>query len=146
MNRPASQCSLRILVVDDEPDLHLASAEVLRDAGHEVHVAGDGEQAPAICTALKIDVRLTDVRLPKLDGLSLFRLTRQQSPTTTVILVTAYAEVHEAIAAVREGAHDYLTKPVASEAIGRSIEQIAAQVSMDRELVKVRVDLARRES
>jgi DNA-binding NtrC family response regulator len=145
MIRPA-QCSLRILVVDDEPDLHLASAEVLRDAGHEVHVAGDGEQAVAIMAALKIDVLLTDVRLPKLDGLSLFRLTRQRSPATTVILVTAYAEVHEAIAAVREGAHDYLTKPVASEAIGRSIAGIAAQVSMERELVKVRVELARRES
>ena len=91
MIRLAKQCSLRILVVDDEPDLHLASAEVLRDAGHEVHVAGDGEQAVAIMAALKIDVLLTDVRLPKLDGLSLFRLTRRESPTTTVILVTAYA-------------------------------------------------------
>jgi len=146
MISPANQCSLRILVVDDEPDLHLASAEVLRDAGHEVHVAGDGEQAVAIMSALKIDVLLTDVRLPKLDGLSLFRLTRRQSPTTTVILVTAYAEVHEAIAAVREGAHDYLTKPVASAAIGRCIERIAAQVSIQRDLVKVRVALARLES
>ena len=142
---PANQCFLRILVVDDEPDLHLASAEALRDAGHEVHVARDGEQALAIMTALKIDVLLTDVRLPKLDGLSLFRLVRQQSPTTTVILVTAYAEVHEAIAAVKEGAHDYLTKPVASEEIGRCIERLAAQASMERELVKVRVQLARRE-
>jgi DNA-binding NtrC family response regulator len=145
MIRPENQCSLRILVVDDEPDLHLASAEVLRDAGHEVHVARDGEQALAIMTALNMDVLLTDVRLPKLDGLSLFRMTRQQSPTTKVILVTAYAEVHEATTAVREGAHDYLTKPVASEVIGRCIERIAAQVSMERELVKVRVQLARLE-
>ena len=145
MSRPANQCFLRILVVDDEPDLHLASAEALLDAGREVHVARDVEQALAIMTALKIDVLLTDVRLPKLDGLSLFRLVRQQSPTTTVILVTAYAEVHEAIAAVKEGAHDYLTKPVASEEIGRCIERLAAQASMERELVKVRVQLARRE-
>jgi DNA-binding NtrC family response regulator len=140
---PANRCSLRILLVDDEPDLHLASAEMLRDAGHEVHIAGDGEQAAAIMASLTIDVLLTDVRLPKLDGLSLFRLTRQQSPTTIVILVTAYAEVHEAIAAVREGAQDYLRKPVASADIGRCIERIAAQVSIQRELVKVRVQLAR---
>src|SRR4030095_6471601 len=80
--------------------------------------------------------------LPKLDGLSLFRLTRRQSPTTTVILVTATAEVHDAMAAVRERAHSYLTKPVASEDIGRCIERIAAQASMERELVKVRVELA----
>jgi DNA-binding NtrC family response regulator len=143
MTNAGSRCPLRVLLVDDEPDVHVGSAQVLRDAGHDVHVASGGEQALAIMTALKIDVLLTDVRLPKLDGLSLFRLTRRQSPTTTVIVVTACAEVDEAIAAVKEGAHDYLRKPVASEDIGRCIERIAAQVSIQREHVKVRVQLAR---
>ena len=119
---------------------------MLRDAGHEVHVVGDGEQALATMKSIQIDVLLTDIRLPKLDGLSLFRLTRQQSPSTIVILVTAYAEVHEAVAAVREGADDYLRKPLASEDIARCIARIAAQVSMQRELVKVRVQLAHLES
>jgi DNA-binding NtrC family response regulator len=143
MNNAASRCSLRILLVDDEPDLYLASAEELGDAGHEVHTAHDGEQAVELMTSLTFDVVVTDIRLPKLDGLSLFRLARERSPNTSVILVTAFAEVHEAIAAVREGAHDYLMKPLASKDIALRIERIAAQVSIQRQLVEARVQLAR---
>jgi DNA-binding NtrC family response regulator len=146
MTNAASRCPLRILLVDDEPDLHLASADELRDAGHEVHAAQDGEQAFALMTSLTFDVVVTDIRLPKLDGLSLFRLARERSPTTIVILVTAFAEVQEAIAAVREGAHDYLRKPLASDDIARRIERIAAEVSIQRQLVTARVQLARRDA
>src|SRR5580765_3892634 len=143
MTNAATRCPLRVLLVDDEPDLYLACAEVLRDAGHEVHTAPDGEQALEIIASLKVDVVLTDIRLPKLDGLSLFRLVRERSPTTIVILVTAFAEVHEAIAAVKEGVHDYLMKPVSSEDIAMRIDRIAAQVSIQRQLVQARLQLAR---
>jgi DNA-binding NtrC family response regulator len=146
MFRPTDRCSLRILLVDDDSDLHLASAEVLRAAGHEVRTAGDGEQAREIVASLKVDVLLTAVRLPKLDGLSLFRLTRQQSPTTTIILVAAACDVQDALAAVKEGAHDYFRRPVATEDIRRCIEAIAGQRSMQRQLVQVRVELARLDS
>ena len=143
MTNVPDRCSLHILLVDDEPDLYLASAEVLRDAGHEVHIARDGQQALQLMTALTVDVVLTDIRLPTLDGLSLFRVVRQRWPTAIVILVTAFAEVHDAIAAVREGAHDYLRKPLASEDVARRIERIAAQVSIQRQLCKARLQLAR---
>jgi two-component system, NtrC family, response regulator AtoC len=139
----SDRCSLRILLVDDEPDLYLASAEVLRDAGHEVHTAHDGEQALQIMTTLLVDVVLTDIRLPKLDGLALFRLVRHRWPSTVVILATAFADVRDAIAAVREGAHDYLRKPLASEDLARCVQRISAQVSIQRELCKARLELAR---
>ena len=74
---------------------------------------------------------LTDIRLPKLDGLSLFRLVRHQWPTTIVILATAFADVHEAIAAVREGAHDYLRKPLASEDIALRVQRIRPRCRFD---------------
>src|SRR6185295_15499468 len=125
MTSASTRCPLRVLLVDDGPDLYLASAEVLRDAGHEVHTARDGEQALAFLASLKVDALLADVHLPRLDGLSLLRLVRQQSPTTTVILVTAFAEIQEAIAAGREGAHDYLRKPLAREDIALRMERIA---------------------
>ena len=146
MTNAPDTCPLRILLVDDEPDLYLACAAVLRDAGHEVHTAPDGEQALQLMASLTVDVVLTDIRLPKLDVLSLFRLARERSPTTIVILVTAFAEVHEAIAALREGAHDYLKKPIASEDVALRIERIAAEVSIQRQLVKARVQLARLDS
>jgi two-component system, NtrC family, response regulator AtoC len=143
MTNAPDRCPLRILLVDDEPDLYLAIGEVLRDAGHEVHTAHDGEQALQLMTSLTVDVVMTDIRLPKLDGLSLFRLVRERWPATIVILVTAFAEVHDAIAAVREGAHDYLRKPLTSEDIARRIERISAQVSIQRQLCKARLQLAR---
>ena len=140
-----TRCSLRILLVDDEPDLYLACAEVLRDAGHEVHTARDGEQAVQLMTSLTIDVLLTDIRLPKRDGMSLFRLVRERWPATIVILVTAFAEVHDAIAAVREGVHDYLRKPIDGDDIALRIERIAAQVSPQRQVCIARAELARRD-
>ena len=143
MTHAPPRCPLRILLVDDEPDLYLASAEVLRAAGHEVHTAHDGEQALQVMTTIPVDVVLTDIRLPKVDGLALFRRVRLQWPSTIVILATAFADVHDAIAAVREGAHDYLRKPLASEDIALRVQRISAQVSIRRELCKARLELAR---
>ncbi len=145
MTNARPRCSLRILLVDDEPDLYLACAEVLRDAGHEVHTARDGKQAVRLMTSLTVDVLLTDIRLPKRDGMSLFRLVRERWPATIVILVTAFGEVHAAIAAVREGVHDYLRKPVDGDDIALRIERIAAQVSPQRQVCMARAELARRD-
>jgi DNA-binding NtrC family response regulator len=135
-------CALGILLVDDEPDLYPAIAAVLRNAGHEVHTALDGAQALDVMSSRHVDVMLADIRLPGLDGLSLLRLARQRSPATNVILVTELAEVHEAMAAVREGAHDYLMKPLRGDDIARRIERVAAQVSIQRR--RARMPLAQR--
>ena len=91
-------------------------------------------------TSLTVDVLLTDIRLPKRDGMSLFRLVRERWPATIVILVTAFAEVHDAIAAVREGVHDYLRKPIDGDDIALRIERIAAQVSPQRQVCIARAD------
>ena len=77
---------------------------------------------------------ICDIRLPKLDGLTLFRRTRQQSPDTTVILMTAFAAVQDAVAAVKEGAHDYLTKPFDIDEITLRVKRIAEHRALLREL------------
>jgi DNA-binding NtrC family response regulator len=138
--------TLRILLVDNEPDLYLASVQALHDAGHEVHAARDGEQAVQLMTSLTVDVVVTNIRLPKLDGLSLFRLVRQRWPATIVILVAASADVPDAIAAVREGVADYLRKPLASEDIALRIDRLAARLSIQRQLCAARLQLARVEA
>ena len=89
----ATQTGLNILLVDDEPDLAFTAGEALRDAGHRVTVASDGVEALGHVTSQVFDVIICDVRLPKLDGLTLFRRVRQESPDTDVILMTAFAEV-----------------------------------------------------
>jgi DNA-binding NtrC family response regulator len=141
-SRPGSGDGLRILLVDDEPDAYLAVEDVLRDDGHQVTVAHDGEQALQLVTSQAFDVMLCDIRLPKLDGLSLFRRTREVAPETTVILATAYAQVHDAIAAVKEGAHDYLTKPLDSDEIAIRMTRIAESVSLRRQLAEAKKQLA----
>ena len=81
---------LDVLLVDDEPDIELLAGEALRDAGHRVTAAKDGAEALELVQARAFDLMICDIRLPKLDGLSLFRQTRQQSPETTIILMTAF--------------------------------------------------------
>ena len=103
--------SLNVLLVDDEPDIGLAAGEALTDAGHRVSVATSGAQALEMIGQQVFEVMICDVRLPGVDGLTLFRRTRQESPDTAVILMTAFAAVQDAVAAVKDGAHDYLTKP-----------------------------------
>src|SRR5689334_18211189 len=136
-------CSLRVLLVDDEPDLYLACAEVLRCAGHEVHTARDGEQAVQLMTSVMIDVVLTEIRPPKREALSLLRMVRQRWRATIVVLVTASVDLQQARAALSNGVHDYLRKPIDGDDIALRIERIAAQISIQRQLCKARLDLAR---
>ena len=120
------RCSLRVLLVDDESDLYLACAEVLRCAGHEVHTARDREQAVQVMTSVTIDVVLTEIRLAKREALSLLRMVRRRWPATIVVLV-----------------HGNLRKPIDGDDIALRIERLAVQVSIQRQLCKARLDLAR---
>ncbi len=101
-----------ILVVDDE----CSSREVLKMAiepwGYHVYLAEDGIQALALYDAIRPDVVLSDMVMPNLDGLGMLRALKKQHPGAVVILFTAYASLASAIAAIREGAADMLTKPM----------------------------------
>jgi two-component system, NtrC family, response regulator AtoC len=133
---------LNVLLVDDEPDIGLAASEALRDAGHRVTVAMSGAQALTLLTSQVFDIMICDVRLPGIDGLTLFRRARQESPDTTVILMTAFAAVQDAVAAVKEGAHDYLTKPFDIDEITLRVQRIAEHRALLRELDDARAQLA----
>jgi len=102
---------LNILVVDDEPDLRLSLAQVLREEGHSVDVAADGEAAMARLAEQPFQLVVSDVRLPKLDGLELLRRVRREFPRTEVMLMTAYGSIGDAVAAMKDSAVEYLTKP-----------------------------------
>src|SRR5258708_3183894 len=103
---------MKILVIDDEAELRSTISDILRDAGHEVTEAGDdGPAAQALVDEGGFDLVISDVRLPGLDGLELFRRARTTSPLSDFMLMTAFADVAEAVAALKEGAADYLTKP-----------------------------------
>jgi DNA-binding NtrC family response regulator len=133
---------LEILLVDDEPDAHVAVGDALADAGHRVTTASNGEEALRLITTRAFDVMICDIRLPKIDGLTLFRRTRQESPDTAVILVTAYAAVQDAVGAVKEGAHDYLTKPFDIDEMVVRMRRLAEHRALLHELETARTLLA----
>jgi DNA-binding NtrC family response regulator len=135
---------LDVLLIDDEPDLRASLEESIREAGHRVTVANDGAEGLGQVTSKVFDVIICDVRLPKLDGLTLMRRVRQESPSTEVILMTAFAEVADAVAALKEGAYDYLTKPFEIDELLFQLKRIAQHRSLKRELERARAELAGR--
>lgn len=144
---PRHSVPLDILVVDDEQATRLSLVFSLSDAGHQVTEASDGEEALALASERTFDVAIIDVRLPKVDGLTVFRRLRLRAPTTAVILMTAFATVPDAVASLREGAYDYVTKPFDPEELAlRVIGHIAEHVSLKRELEEARRLVATRET
>jgi two-component system, NtrC family, response regulator AtoC len=144
---PRHSVPLDILVVDDDQATRLSLAYALSDAGHHVTEASDGEEALAIASERTFDVAVLDVRLPKVDGLTIFRRLRLRAPTTAVILMTAYATIPDAVASLREGAYDYVTKPFDPEELTlRVIGHISEHVSLKRELEEARRLVASRDA
>ena len=102
----------RLLVVDDEENILFTISEVLRLEGHEVETAASGREAVSMLDAgATYDLDLTDLHMEEGDGLLLLEEIRRRSPLTITIVLTGFAAVESAIAALRQGAYDYLTKP-----------------------------------
>jgi DNA-binding NtrC family response regulator len=118
------QRMLDILLVDDEPDLRASLAEILRDEGHDVEVAADGEAAMARLASRPFDLVVSDVRLPKVNGLTLLRRIRREFPSTEVVLMTAYGSIGDAVTAIKDSAIDYVRKPFDIDHLVTVVERI----------------------
>jgi two-component system response regulator HydG len=102
----------RILVVEDENILRKNIVDRLRAEGHDLYDAGSAESAVELAVLLAPDLILSDLRLPGMDGLELLRRVRAAAPRTLVVIMTAVGTNQTAMEAIREGAYDYLNKPV----------------------------------
>ena len=105
----------RILVVEDDPGLRFTMTDNLEEAGFSVTAADDGAEAIRILESEMFDVVVTDIRLPGKDGLEVLREAKKKSPSPSVIIVTSYGSIESAVAAMKLGAEDYLTKPFSME-------------------------------
>lgn len=101
----------QILVVDDEKTLRHFLRLHLQEQGYEVTEAADGKTAQELIENNYFALALVDLHLTDMDGLDVVRHLRQVSPKTSVIILTAYATLDSAVEALRQGAHDYLSKP-----------------------------------
>jgi DNA-binding response OmpR family regulator len=113
--------SAHILIVDDEDTLRYFLRRTLESEGYQVSEAADGEVALDLLEHERFDLALVDLRMAGVDGLEVMRQFRQRSPETQIIIVTAYASVPSAVEALRQGAHDYLTKPFNTEELLASV-------------------------
>jgi two-component system response regulator AtoC len=136
--------AMEILVIDDDPELRHALTDVLADAGHSITDLGDGQAAATLLAERTFDVILSDVKLPGIDGLTLLRTVRKDAPLTDFILMTAFANVRHAVASLKEGASDYLTKPFALDELLHHIARLEGTRAMRRDLTEARSALALR--
>ena len=144
-NPPQSPTRIRphILVVDDDPGLRESLRVILEDE-YEVLDVPDGPQALEVVRSYQVDLVLLDIRMPGMDGISVLERMKGLDEQLEVILVTAVKEVRSAVAAMKLGAFDYLTKPFEEEEVLSSIGRALEKRALEREVVFLRSELARR--
>jgi len=131
---------MRVLVIDDEPDVLLLCRVNLEIAGHEVVEASDGLAALALARSASPDVIVLDVMLPHLDGLSVLADLEADERTsgTPVILLTAKTQIEDRLAGWRAGCSDYVTKPFSPVALTDVVERTAAMSTDERDAMRWR--------
>jgi two-component system response regulator PilR (NtrC family) len=134
----------RILVVDDERSMQEFLEIFLRGEGYEVATAGDVAAARRLLESDEFDVVITDIQMPGGSGLDLLHAARDVSPDAMVIMITAYASTETAIAAMKDGAYDYLTKPFRVDEIRLVVEKALEKKSLSRENRRLRTELRSR--
>src|SRR6266496_1504219 len=143
----APPAAAKVLVVDDQRNMRATTAIVLREAGYAVAEAEDGAAAIQRITAEPFDVVLTDVRMGAVDGMEVLRATLETSPTTQVIVMTAYGTIESAVEAIRRGAYDYIAKPFKEEElllrVGKALDKrrLLGEVSLLRRDFQARYGL-----
>ena len=113
----------RILLVDDEPDMLENCSRILSRQGHTCMTAANGREALAILEREQPDVLVTDLKMPEMDGMALLRHAHELDPTLPVIMLTAFATIESAVAAVKEGAFDYLPKNFSVDQLRVAVER-----------------------
>ena len=132
-----------ILVVDDEENLRNLLSKILSDGGHVVETAADGEAALAKYKASRYDLVLLDLKLPKLDGMSVLRGIMEHDPDALVIIITAFSTIDTAIEAIKLGAYHYVGKPFRPEELMIVVNQAFERGRLVKENRKLQQELMR---
>ncbi len=134
----------RILIVDDEVNARSALAEILREEGYAVETAADGFKALPKLDEFTPDVVLTDLKMPGLDGIQLIEKIKERDAECVVIVLTAFGAVETAVKAMRQGAADYITKPVNVEELELVLRRELERKQLRAETGQLRERLAQR--
>jgi DNA-binding NtrC family response regulator len=113
-----------VLIVDDEPSAREVCAQILKAQGLRTEVAESGERALEILETAQIDAVLTDVRMPRMDGMELLKIVRTRYPDTDVVIMTGFGSIAAAVEAIKLGAYDYITKPFSVEQLQHVLQRL----------------------
>jgi DNA-binding NtrC family response regulator len=133
-----------ILVVDDDSSVRRVMRMQLEEAGYDVALASDGEEARRVIDDSRPKLVITDLRMPASDGIDLLRHVRDQRLETTVIIITAFGSVETAVEAMKAGAYDYVTKPLDYDALTLVVHRAMERQALLEEVRNLRAALNRK--
>ena len=139
LDREGTLIPLRLLLVDDDAAVRWSLSETLAEEGHEVRAAENAEQALAQLNEYAPDLILSDIRMPGLDGIELLKRVKQHAPSVDVVLMTAYDDMPTVVKAMREGAFNFLVKPLESKELSAVLQRAFADRRV-RDLAKRTVE------
>lgn len=139
-------CGGRLLIVEDEPILRITMADALRKEGWHVDVAEDGARGWALFQTQLHEVVLSDLLMPKLDGMELLKRIKVLQPETTVVIITAHGSVDGAVEAMRLGAADFLTKPFSMMQLLLRLNNLCSFKQLREQNVRLQEQLEQRHS
>jgi two-component system response regulator AtoC len=131
----------RVLIVDDEPGLRQSLGLLLTDAGYEVVAEGDGRRALERALREPVDLILCDVRMPELDGLGFLRDYQGGGGTALVIMMSAYGGEEAALAAMKQGAYDYIPKPFRPDEVVLTLRKAEEREQLGRTVATLKAQL-----
>jgi two-component system, NtrC family, response regulator AlgB len=135
----------RLLIVDDEKNIRANLAIFFEGRGYQVGTAESGREALELITRKDaFDLVLTDYRMAEMNGYELLKLIRQRDPEALVVLMTAYANVESAVAAIKAGAYDYLSKPFSLDQVEHAVERALETRRLRSEVQELRETLEER--
>ncbi|MFC5582041.1 sigma-54-dependent transcriptional regulator [Rhodanobacter terrae] len=133
----------RILVVDNEAKMRRILELALKNMGHHVELAADGEEALAAIERGVFDLVLTDLRMPRMDGIGLLNALGERKVEVPVIVLTAYGTIETAVTAMKLGAVDYIIRPFEMETIELAVSRVLAMQTVQRENQFLRDELSK---
>jgi two-component system response regulator HydG len=132
-NLKTSSAGLSILIVDDDDGTRKLCRDIASEMGLEVRTASTTSEAIEILEQLPIDIVVTDLRVPEIGGIELLKHIGSNQPSTSVMLLTQYGSIENAVAATQLGARDYVTKPFHVAELRAKIERMVQSVELDHE-------------
>ncbi len=133
-----------IHVVDDETIIHEVLSQLLTSEGYEVELSSSGEEALQKHSSQAYDVILLDLLMPGLDGIEVLKSIKKMDPQAVIIIITAYASVESAIAAMKMGAYDYIQKPFKHDELLLTIERALEHKNLQDENIRLKDELTRK--